>query len=157
MAVVQQNYSERMAAAVPGMVVNENPHSIDTRVVESSSGLPFGRACSQGSADMGVAGPGGTLANFVGISVRDVTLDPVAADSDYVDEYQQYDNAGILTMGDIWVTAGAAVSKNDPVHFNATTGALTNTGGSGPIVGARWMTSAASGALGVVRLSGALP
>lgn len=151
MAVVQSTYNERQPAAVAGMIANMNGSKVDTRIIETAAGIGFGLAVSQGSADKGAV-IGGALADFVGLTVRDVTLVHATPD-----KYAQYDNAGIMSEGDMWVTAGAAVSAGDPVHYNATTGALSNTGGSGPVVGARWMTSAASGELAVVRLSGSLP
>lgn len=153
MAVVQNTFLTRMRAGLPGMVANEVPYNIDTRIVEPSSGLPFGVACKQGAADKGV-GVGGALTAFVGISVRDVTLDPVAIDSDYVDEYVQYSNAGILTMGEIWVTTDDTVAAGEVVHYNATTGVLGNSGGTGPVPGARWMTSVTGAGLARVRLAG---
>jgi len=150
---VQTQYNERMRVAVAGMVATENPFRIDTRTVEPSSGIPFGRACKQGAEDHGV-GLGGVLTNFVGISVRDVTLAPVTADSDYLDEYPQTQNAGILNMGDIWVLTDDTVAAGDAVHYNATTGVLGNSGGTGPIPGARWRTSVTGAGLAVVSLSG---
>lgn len=151
MPPVQTAYSENIPVGYAGMVVDMTQADVVSRVCETAAGLAFGVAVSQGTNDNGVL-LGGSLTDLLGITVRDVTLDPSAADV-----VPQYANLGVLVKGDIWVVAAAAITVGDPVHYDTTTGLLTNTGGIGPIVGARWMRSAASGALGVVRLSGGLP
>lgn len=151
MATVQSAYTENIPAGLPGMLAFNQPAMVDTRICETAAGIGFGLAVGQGTDDKGAV-LGGALADFVGITVRDVTL-PVGQ----TDKYAQYNNMAVLSEGDIWVTVGADVDAGDVVHYDATTGVLTNTGGSGPIVGARYMTSAASGGLARVRLSGALP
>lgn len=151
MAVAQNTYRERMAAAVAGLVANENDFTTDTRICETVAGIGFGLAVGQGVADKGGV-LGGALTGFVGVSVRDVTLV-----HDTPDKYARYDNMGVLFRGDIWVAPAVAVAANDPVHYVSATGVFTNTGDIGPIVGARWMTSAAEGELAVLRLSGHLP
>lgn len=152
-AVVQSSYAERISSAVAGMIANENEASVDTRIVEPSSGLAFGVACSQGTNDNQVK-LGGVLTAFVGVSVRDITLAPVTADSMYLDHYKQGANAGILTEGDIWVQTGGAVVVGGPVHYNATTGVFDDSGGTGPLPGARWMTHTTGVGLAILRLSG---
>lgn len=150
-AVVQSAYSESMVEGLPGMVANEVGWDADTRNCETSAGIGFGLPCGQGTADKGAV-LGGALASFVGVSVRDVTLD-----NDTADEYQLNQNMAVLTKGDIFVTTSVAALPSDPVHYNATTGAWLITGGSGPIVGARWMKSSAIGGINVLRLTGNLP
>lgn len=144
---IQTTYSENIRAGLPGLVVGSD-YNIDTGNVETAAGIGFGLAVSQGAADKGII-IGGTLAGFRGITVRDVTLESAQAD-----EYSQYQNAGVLVRGKIWVTVGAAVAAGDPVHFVAATGAFTNTGDVGPILGARYVTSAALNGLALVELSG---
>lgn len=151
MAVIQASYNETMRPGVPGLVANMTNWDADTRICETAAGIGFGVAVGQGSADKGAI-LGGALALFSGITIRDVTLGPADEDA-----YQEGSSMSVLTEGDIWVTTGAAVEAGQVVHYNATTGVLTNTGGSGPIVGARWMTSAGSGELAIVRLGGGLP
>lgn len=149
MATVQSTYSENISDAVAGMVANSVPSRVDTRKCETAAGIAFGVAVSHGAADKGAV-IGGALVDFSGITVRDVTLPPEADDT-----YQQYGNMAVLTEGDIWVAPAVEVSEGDAVHYNATTGVLTNTGGNGPIVGARWMTSGST--LAIVRLGGGMP
>lgn len=65
-----------------------------------------------------------------GIAVADTTLGAEVAN------YVIYDTAGILTQGQIWVTAGAAVDATEapPVYYVAATGRYRGTGGSGTIL-----------------------
>lgn len=153
MAVVQSAYLERMAAGLPGMIANETNWDGDTRNCETVAGIGFGLPVGQGTADKGAV-LGGALAGFVGVSIRDVTLDHETAD---LDKYKLNENMGVLNEGDIWVTTSVAALPSDPVHYNATTGAWLITGGEGPIVGARWMRSSGIGGINILRLSGHLP
>jgi hypothetical protein len=155
MAVVQNSYSETHRKAVAGMVANMTNYDADTCIVETAAGIGFGLACGQGSADNGAVLGATAAADFRGISVRDITLAPEDAD-----KYQEDANIALLTEGDIWVTTGGVVEAGDDVTFVATTGVLSSAATSGSqfaIVGARWMTSAGSGELAVVRLSGHVP
>jgi hypothetical protein len=68
------------------------------------------------------------------------------------DTYPRYTNVGILTKGEIFAVAAVATLAGDPVHFGAADGIMTNTGGVGPIVGARWKYARAGGELNVVQL-----
>lgn len=155
MAIVQSTYSENQAAAYAGMIADMSTADVDSRNCETAAGIGFGLAVGQGSADKGVVLGASGAAVFVGISVRDITLV-----NDVGDEYQENDIVGVLTRGDIWVTAGGQVAPGNDVTFASTTGVLSSTGTSGSqfaIAGARWMTSAGSGELAIVRLGGALP
>lgn len=151
MAVVQSAYGDTMEPAVAGMWANMTNWDADTRICETAAGIGFGLACGQGSADKGVI-LGSTLANFVGVSVKDITV----LNSTSPDKYPQYSNVALANEGDIWVQTSVATSPTDVVHYDATTGIFAISGGSGPIAGARWMKSRAAG-LGLLRLSGHLP
>lgn len=155
MATVQSSYSATMTAAVAGMLANQREHHIDSRVCETAAGIGFGVAVSQGTADNGAVLGAAASTGFVGISIKETTTNPST-----VDEYQQYENLPVLTDGDVWVTTGGIVTAGGDVTFLKTTGVLSSTAADSDnftITGARWMTSAASGALAVVRLSGSLP
>ena len=88
---------------------------------------------------------------FLGISIMDPTvINPNPANIDIIPQYSGF---SILTKGEIFATAAVAVAAGDPVHFGAADGLLTNTGGIGPIVGARWKYARATpGDLNVVQL-----
>jgi hypothetical protein len=144
----QTTYSERQRKAFPGQTFGSDFEDV-SRICETAAGIGFGLAVSQGSFDKGVV-LGGASEDFVGISTKDITLVHALAS---LDKYVQYENMGVRRRGMVWVTAGSAVSNGDAVHFNATTGALSNAGGE-LLQGARWETSALSGEVALVYLSG---
>lgn len=153
MAVVQSTYSENISRALPGMPADAD-YSADTRIVETEAGIGFGVAVSQGTNDNGALIGAAAAADFVGVSIRDKTV------PDGTDSYADGANIGVMTRGDIWITTGGDVVAGDDVTFVATTGVLSSAATSGSqfaISGARWMTSASSGALALLRLGGALP
>lgn len=155
MAVVQNSYSETIRPAVAGMVANLTNVDADTRIVETAAGIGFGLAVGQGAAAKGAALGAAAAAGFVGISIRDVVLDPADGDT-----YRQGASIAVLTEGDIWVVTGGTVAAGDNVVFEAGTGVLSSLPGDAThfaVAGARWMTGAAGGGLAVVRLGGALP
>jgi len=122
----------------------------DTRIVETAAGIGFGLAVSQGTNDDGCV-IGGSAP--VGVTRADQTLPQAAGTT--VDKYAQYDNAGVLTKGDIWVFAYASVSPaTASVVFEAATGKFGIAGTTYP--NARWMTTAAgsagTGVLAVLRV-----
>jgi hypothetical protein len=130
--VVQSTYRPQIAAGTPGLIADEAGADVLTRQVETSGGIGFGLAVGQGTADKGCV-LGGSV--FLGITVRDITLDrlpidPLADSGAAADTYAQRQNAGILTRGHIWVTAAADVAAGNALAYDATTGALT-TGTSG--------------------------
>lgn len=153
MAVVQLTYASRMPVALAGQVANMTNWDADTRICETAAGIGFGLACAQGTADKGAV-LGGALPVFVGVSVRDITL--IASTAALVDKYEDNHNMAVLNEGDIWVQTSVATSPTDPVHYDATTGIFAISGGTGPILGARYMESRVAG-LGLLRLSGHLP
>lgn len=143
---VQTTYDRYAQPAQNGMLASAINFSADTRIVETAAGIGFGLAVSQGADDRGCI-LGGTA--FVGLTRADPTI--ARSETLTVDEYPQYDNAGILIMGDLWVFAYSDVDANTAVYYNSTTGRLGASGGT-LIEGAVWKTSAASGELAVVRL-----
>jgi hypothetical protein len=144
--VVQSTYAPQINVGAVGMVADEATAEVGTRINETAAGLPFGVAVSQGTlSDKGCL-IGGTA--FVGITVRDVTLDrmpinPLAAGGVYppVDNYQQYANVGVLSRGDIWVLAGADVTAGNALYYEATGGTLSNSGSGTSATGSITFTS----------------
>jgi hypothetical protein len=157
MGVLQTTYVERISSAVAGMVADMTISNIDTRSVETVAGIGFGLACGKGVDDRGVVLGATLTTDFVGVSVRDTTLPPIVGAT--VDVYPRYASAGILTEGDIWVIAAANVVDGDDVTYNNVTGAFSSiAAGAGQflVIGARWMTTAISPALAIIRLTGPL-
>ena len=154
MPTVQSSYSENIAVAQNGMAANAD-FSADTRICETSAGIGFGKAVSQGSADKGAVLGGASAAVFVGVTISDKCIDNTD-NTGAADGYRQYDNMAVMYRGTIWVTVGGNVAPGNDVTFNSTTGVLSSAATSGTqfaIAGARWMSTANSGELARLRLS----
>lgn len=143
----QTSYLERQPKYVAGMVASMRSWDGLTRSCETVAGIGFGLAVGRGSADHGCI-LGGALGLFRGVSMKDVTL--MGSQSD---KYAQYQNVGIFTEGEIVVQVTGTPGPGDPVHYNASTGVFASSGGSGPVIGARWM-ELSEGGLGRLYLSG---
>lgn len=152
MAVVQSTYAERMAAGLPGMIADMNNSEVETRNCESVAGIAFGVAVGQGAADKGAIALPATAAAFVGVSVRDVTVD-----HNTPDKYAENDNMGVMTKGTIWVTVDGNVAAGQNVTFSTATGLFGTIAADGThllATNAKWDTSASSGAVARLRLTG---
>lgn len=143
----QTSYSERQRTAVAGMIANMRDYDAITRTCETVAGIGFGLAVGRGAGDNGAV-LAGALPAFRGVSIKDITL--MGSQGDL---FAQYQNMGILTKGEIWVSVTGTPGPADPVHYNAATGVFAASGGSGPVRGARWMETSANG-LGRLYLSG---
>ena len=150
-AVPQATFPEQMKQGVPGMVNRMVDYNAVTRSAEGGN-FPPCRAVSQSTAADISAILGGTVAGFVGITILDPTnIHPIGS-SVPSDTYAQYTNMGVLTKGEIFATATVPTLAGDPVHFGAVDGILTNTGGVGPVPGARWKHARPANELNVVQL-----
>jgi len=152
---VQSAYSANQPRGLAGQIASMHSYDADSRICETAAGIGFGLAVGRGSADNGAVLGAAAAADFLGISIRDVTLM-----NDDGDEYAQNSVMGVLVRGDIWVTAGGDVADGADVTFASTTGVLSSAGTSGTqfaISGARWLDTVSSGAVARVRLSGHLP
>src|SRR5215831_9190339 len=123
--VVQTDYRPQIRPALPGMVVDQVPFTIETYQVEAAGGIGFGLAITRGVADWG-ANVGGT--KFLGCSVKDVSiyqapLDPLATTFNFVPDTWPYrSNMGVCTRGHIWVQAMAVVAAGDALFYDANGG-----------------------------------
>jgi hypothetical protein len=139
----QTTYSERMSPWVAGFDPNMRNGDRITLNVETAAGIGFGLAVGRGTVDLGKGGVvGGALATFRGATVRDITQ---IVDGVNLDKYPQYNGMTVKVSGPLIVQVSGAPGPADPVHYNATTGVFAASGGSGPIVGARWMEASANG------------
>lgn len=81
---------------------------------------------------------------FIGLSVRDPSLEPV----DTIDTYKALANVAIMTKGVMWVTAGAGgVAAGGVVYWDEVTGRYTAAAGDYPIPGAVFDTTGIDGDL----------
>jgi hypothetical protein len=103
------------------MIANGETSNRITRTVEDAAGIAFGKPVYRGSGDHGCTATVGTLATFLGWTVATSALDLVAgADAN---EYQQCDNATILTGGAIYVTVTGNVADGEALTVGTGAGA----------------------------------
>lgn len=81
-------------------------------------------------------------ADFVGLAVLNPAVPPSASAPD---AYPQYFTGAFMTMGQMYVTAGASVSDGDPVYWNPSTKRYTNTATHIRIPDAEFDTSGGDG------------
>jgi hypothetical protein len=144
----QTTYNEGMVDNSPGTIAGnfDNARS-SIGTCETETGIGFGLAVGRGAdSDRGTV-IGGPLTGFRGCSIKDSTLDVANGD-----KYMPPNSMGVLESGEIWVEPAVAVDINDPVHYVQATGVWTNTGGVGPVLGARWKTSCAQGGRAILQL-----
>jgi len=128
--VVQRTYRPQQAAGLAGLIVDETRASVSTYQCGTSAGIGFGLAVSQGSGSDTQAVIGGA-SKFIGLTVRDVTLDGLPIDPLLdaiapVDTYQQYANMAVMHTGHMWVVAHAIVAAGDALFYASADGTLSN-------------------------------
>lgn len=144
MAILQSTYTDQVAPGYPGLVVNAETRNIISRTIEDAAGVAFGKAIFRGTGDHGcTATP--TAGKLYGISRDHETLALLPGNT--ADVYPQTATVPIVTMGVIWVTAGATVAQGDQAYVTSA-GAFTNSA-SGNVILPGWFfdTAAASGSL----------
>lgn len=145
MPAIQSTYAATHARWFAGMVLNQEPADIVTRVAEDVEGLGFGVVAVKGTADNQVVDSEITVP-FVGITVADPGQPQ--------DSYAQYANVAIMKKGVIVVQASVAVAVGDPVYYVPATGVLTNVSTSNTLIpGAIWETSTSGAGLAAVRMN----
>lgn len=100
-------------------------------VAFSAGGLAF--TLADGATDF-VAGDSFSIlttftanTTFLGLAVLTNAVPPVASGATLVDGYPQYFTGAFMTMGQMYVTAGATVADGDDVYWNPATSRFTNT------------------------------
>jgi hypothetical protein len=126
--VVQTGYRPFIAPGLVGMPADGTPHSDMSRTVETAGGIGFGLAVSQGTQDLGCILGG---SSFVGVTVRDITvnqvsIDPLNTTRPAVDVYPQWDTAAVRTRGNIWVLAGSDVAAGAGLFYDTTAGLFSS-------------------------------
>ena len=127
MAELQTTYTDTIAKGYAGMIANGETSNRISRTVEDAAGIGFGKPVYRGTGDHGCTGTVGTLATFLGWTIATSAQGFIAGQD--ADEYQQYDNAAILTSGAIFVAVKGAVT--DGAALTVGTGA-----GAADLVGA---------------------
>lgn len=152
---VQTSYQLYNAQALPGMRADMEAWNAVSKVNKSNAVIPFGRAVfSDGDEGMRLAAAGTTAAQFIGVTLRELTRaytdEQIAAGIGAVPNR----DAAVFTLGVLWVTAPVAIAKDNPVYVVLATGQFTNVAdGANNILipNAKFVSTAAAGAL--VKLS----
>lgn len=145
MPTIQSTYNATHARWYEGMVLNQEPADIVTRVAEDVEGIGFGKVAVQGTADNQVVDSEATV-KFVGIAVADP--------GQPADIYAQYANVAVMKRGVIVVQASEAVAVGDPVYYTPASGVLSKTSTSNTLIaGAQWDTSTSGAGLAALRLN----
>lgn len=145
MPTIQSTYNATHARWYEGMVLNQEPADIVTRVAEDAEGIGFGKVAVQGTADNQVVDSEATV-KFVGIAVADP--------GQPADIYAQYANVSVMKRGVIVVQASEAVAVGDPVYYTPASGVLSKTATSNTLIaGAQWDTSTSGAGLAALRLN----
>lgn len=131
-----------------------------SKVTQTAAGIPVGRAVARGTAPDGAnlvftASTGNVSNNFIGVSLRDTTLNP---SNDRV--FPRQNMMRVAVSGEVYVEADGAVTEGAAVTFETTGGKLGAKAASSTsfsIPGAVWASSATTGEIAKVYLSGHLP
>lgn len=148
----QTSYEIKQQIAFAGALFALHPHDIDSRDVETVAGINFGVAVSRGTNKDRQIVLGGD-ATFFGITIR--SLDREGAANTGVILYKQKETAALLRKGYIWLTCPTGCNPGDPALYNDTTGIIdAGSAGAGEtqLNDAQWETTAAAGALAVLKL-----
>lgn len=121
MAELQTSYSETIPAGYAGMVANGETSNRITRTCEDAAGIAFGQPVYRGSGDHGCTATVGTLATFLGWTIATSAI-ALTSGAD-ADEYPQYDNVPIITLGAIYVTVTGAVTDGAAITVGTGAGA----------------------------------
>ena len=121
MAELQTTYTDTVAKGYPGMVANGETSNRITRTCETAAGVAFGQPVYRGTGDHGCTATIGTLATFLGWTIASAGQALIAGQD--ADEYQQYDNVPIMTLGAIYVNVKGAVADGAAITVGTGGGA----------------------------------
>lgn len=159
---VQTTYQINHEAAYAGMVADLQVCNTISKLNKSDTvNIPYGYGVVT-DGDNGATTPNSvsTAAEFIGIAMRELDR---AYQDDEVFGAQARRPFTVVTHGVVWVNAEVAVAKDDPVFLIVSDGTGTDQGkwsnvvGAGAtlaveIPGAKWVSSAVSGALAKISL-----
>jgi hypothetical protein len=148
MATYQTTYGEAPAKGLHGAIASEEKCNKISRTVENAGGVRFGQPVQRGAGDHGVIPL--AAGTFIGIAVLNPAVPPVAPGATIVDGYPQYFTGAFMTQGQMYVTAGGAVTDGGEVFYNTTTHRYVGAAGAnivGPIPDAVFDTSGGDGSI----------
>lgn len=152
---VQTTYQKYMGEALDGMKADMEAYNTVSKLNKGAAIIPFGRAVfTDGGDGMKLPVTGSTAAQFIGITMRELTRAYTDAQiASGIGAIPNYDNT-VMTTGVVWVSPAVAVAKDDPVYVLKADGRLTNVAGTDNILipNAKFVSTAASGARAKVSL-----
>ena len=131
---------------LPGGRVNTEAENAVSRTVEDAAGIAFGAPVARGVNDKGCRIMAAGRA-FIGVALLNRAVRPGAGD-----RYAQYDEAGIMDFGVVWVRVNEAVVAGDAAYFNAASGRYTKTNTDIAIPNAIFDANAAAGDVAPLRV-----
>lgn len=153
MPELQTSYSNAVTKGYPGMIADGETSNRITRTVQDAAGVLFGRPVYRGTGDRDCTGTVGSLATMLGFTVATSALGLLAgADAD---EYQQFDNATILTGGAMFVNVTAAVADGTAITMGTGAGAadlLSGTAADATHIATGWIADETTAGAGLVRI-----
>jgi len=119
---VQTSYAENMSAAYEGQLadLNNKYSDIVSKRVETSAGIAPGRVVSPGTADDQVVIGGD--ATGIGVTIRDLSKRGAASTNELT--YAQYEVAGVMKKGYLYVNIPTASAMGTGLFYNDTTGVI---------------------------------
>lgn len=124
MSVVQDTYLDNLAPAYAGMVANGETSNRISRTAEVAAGIGFGKVVFRGAGDHGCTTDQTGAPQVLGITIAHEALGQLPGQD--ADEYVQYDDVAIMTLGVIWVVAGEAVTDGAQAYVTPA-GAIVDT------------------------------
>ncbi len=146
MPAVQTTYASVHAPAFVGMVANQEPRTVISRVVASAV-IAFGAPVCRGATDDSIVAFAAASA-YLGFAI----VDPLVVPGDN-DGYAQTDIAAVMTKGVLWTTSAVAVVAGQPVYVDANANITDVASGDTAIINAVFDSSAQAGGLVKIRLS----
>lgn len=110
---VQSTYLDRMAAAYEGMIASTVPSTLVSYEVEEEIG--FGKAAKQGTASNQIGVADNAADVVIGITVLDRSADLGANDA--INVYGVNASASVMTIGEVYVTAGGTATAGTQVYM----------------------------------------
>ncbi len=148
----QSTYANTQGVGLEGGLVNGEEFNAFSRTVETAAGIQFGRPVAKGAADKGIILHAAAQA-FHGITRRNPTIRPSVGTNG--DRYGQYQEAAVIDLGVVWVTAGATVVAGTVANWDTGTGKWTGAAVAGNVIacpGCRFDTSGVANDLVAVRI-----
>lgn len=154
----QATYTSRAVAFVGQIATQLGYQRLASGVAEAAGGVAFGSACVIGATDRSVKTPAGAGANkWLGVAVRSQDASHITTTD--VDKYIQGAEVEYMISGEVWVTVAENVADGDLAYFSELDGTFGKTAGTpgtdiSPVPnGAKYLTTALSGALAKLRLN----